>query len=86
MIAASCTWGIGPDVLIDLDGAGDNDAALLLEPATRFDRWTHGVCNHVQLDLTAEQARSLAAQLLVAAQTCDDLEAGLEALNNQSQE
>jgi hypothetical protein len=70
-ITAVCAWGYASDVLLDI-----KESVLLLSDITGTDKTKHGFCNHVQLDLTATQAKQLAGKLLSAAMRADELEAG----------
>lgn len=72
MVKASCTWGDGPDVTVSLDGTN----FILYEDPINTDRWLHGTVEYGSFDLTAEEARRLANQLIQAAvdAECLDME------------
>lgn len=72
---ATCTWGEGPDVLLVLDGSD----LMLYEPPSKFNIGLHGYASQGSAGLTAAEARSLAAQLLAAADQADEIEASLAA-------
>lgn len=72
-IQACCHWGMAEDVCVVLQ-----DLPTILMEQAQTDVFIHGVCNHVQIPLTKEQARVLAEQLLNAADRCDELEDGLK--------
>lgn len=70
---AVCTWGDGPDVLVDL-----NNTTVALYEAPWSDppprgRWAHGCISEGSFDLTAEEAKALAAELINAAEQADHL-------------
>lgn len=70
-----CTWGDGPDVLLSLEGTKLilYNGPILSDPSEggyRFGHTTDG-----SIDLTADEALSLAAQLEIAAQQVKYLEA-----------
>ena len=67
---AECTWGDGPDVTLSLDGT---KMVLRVDPA-ELDKWVHGTVAGGQADLTSEQARDLARQLIKAADEADRLD------------
>lgn len=58
-----CSLGFGPDILV----SGDNTSILLMEPPRKLDRFTHGIVENWQLDLTVEQALDLSKKLFDAA-------------------
>jgi len=73
-IKATCTWGDGPDVLITLDGLPfichedpKND------PPPRG-QWVHGYVSKGSFDLTQSEARILAHELIMAADSCKHIE------------
>jgi len=79
MIKASCTWGDGPDVLISLNGK-----PLVCHEDPKNDppprgQWVHGYVSEGSMDLTKDEARELAAQLLIAAGQCQGIEDDLKA-------
>jgi hypothetical protein len=63
-IKAECTWGEGPDVLIFAEGAEVAAGEHLERP------------DQAWINLTATEARRLAAELLVAAERAEELAAG----------
>lgn len=82
-----CTWGDGPDILMDLDGtpvmAYENPVNVsegrgLLKDIPKDDVklcWgTHGFIRKGSIDLTKDQALRLAEDLIVAAAQCQNLE------------
>ena len=50
-----CSLGFGHDILV----SGDNTSILLMEPPKKLNRFTHGIVENWQLDLTVEQALDL---------------------------
>jgi len=66
-IEATCTWGEGPDVFIEINSSA-HEGWPVTGANVRLDSATFGI--------TANEARKLAAQLLVAATRADDLEQG----------
>jgi len=80
MIEVNVTWGDGPDILLDI-----KTKIVLMEDANEFQNWTHGTCGHSHLDLTAEEALSLAAALEQAAYRVKQLEDAAEALNERAE-
>ncbi len=59
---ATCTWGDGPDVLVVLEGS---HLMLYHDPVDK-ERAKHGYCSEGSVELTADEAESLAKQLLAA--------------------
>lgn len=98
MIKASCTWGEGPDVLVSFDrdasaaiGSRVNTQFILYEdPIKRIPGrprtagYKHGFVETGSFDLTADQAITLANELLAAAQFSKELEASLIAYEQAS--
>jgi hypothetical protein len=78
MVKATCTWGEGEDVLVALE----KHSFLLYENPKNLHRATHGYVDEGSFFLTAEEARKLAAELLSAANSVDELEAQLEIYMN----
>lgn len=66
---ATCTWGEGPDVMVNLNGT----MLILYEDPTDKDRWTHGSISEGAFDLTADEAEELANALLASAKAARDL-------------
>jgi hypothetical protein len=66
---ASCTWGEGPDVILDLDGS----LMVLYENPHDKEAWTHGAISDGSLDLTAAEAEELGIQLITASKQARDL-------------
>ena len=73
-IEVSCTCGNGPDVLVVFDGMPficyedpKND------PPPRG-QWKHGYVNEGSFDLSQDEARKLANELLAAADVCKSIE------------
>lgn len=71
---AVCTWGDGPDVLVDLD----NTTVALYEapwsdPPPRG-RWAHGCISKGSFDLTSEEAEKLGYELIAAAEQSKELD------------
>ena len=60
---ATCTWGEGADVIIELDGT----TMILYEDATDLHRADHGFVSQGSLDLTAEEAFTLGCSICAAA-------------------
>ena len=78
---AECTWGDGPDIVMDLDGK----PMELLESPGPIGRFTYGVVSKGLIDLTAEEAEALGVELIGAArevrqlrQICKDHDAHVE--------
>jgi len=69
-IKVECTWGEGPDVLVSIK----NHPMILASDVINKDRFTHGVVKDAWLDLTQEQARNLANELLIASEYAKALE------------
>ena len=66
-----CSLGFGADILV----SGDNTSILLMEPPKKLDRFTFGIVDNWQLDLTVEQALDLSKKLFdVATKTKDWLD------------
>ena len=71
---ASCTWGDGPDVLLDIK----DDTFILYEdpkyhPPPRG-YYQHGYVTKGSMDLTADEALTLAFELTQAANSAKELE------------
>ncbi len=71
---ATCTWGDGPDVLVDLDGT----EFLLYEEPRDLSRGAFGVVAYGSACFTAKEARQLAAELIVAADYAEEMEKSAE--------
>lgn len=71
---ATCTWGDGPDVLVDLNGTG---VILYEDPKhhkpPRGD-FKHGYITEGSFDLTAEEAEILSNELKTAAAAARSLD------------
>lgn len=72
-ITAACTWGYGPDVIVSLNGKPficyedpKND------PPPRG-QWKHGYVSEGSFDLTQDEARRLAYDLLQASDSCREI-------------
>jgi hypothetical protein len=76
MFKAECTWGDGPDVLLVIEDRGNEWPLQLLEGPTELERFSHGICEHASVGMTAKQARELAEQLLLASSKAEFLEEG----------
>ena len=73
-IKASCTWGDGPDVLVVFDGMPficHEDPKNYPPPRGQ---WKHGYVSEGSFDLTQDEARKLANELLAAADACESME------------
>lgn len=74
MKSATCTWGDGPDVILALE----DDYFMLYEDPKRNKppqgSPAHGYVTKGSMDLTADEARILAAQLEAAANQCLELD------------
>lgn len=68
MIKAVCTWGDGPDVMVDLNGT-----RLILYEKPFLGKWEHGIVSKGSLDLTVVEAEAFGQQLLNAAKQAKDL-------------
>ncbi len=66
----TCTWGEGPDVVLDLDGT----LMVLYEDPHDKDAWTHGAVSDGSLDLTAAEAEELGILLIQVAKQARDLD------------
>lgn len=65
-------------------GLGYGHRVLLMEPVGDFDKFRDGMCGHWQLDLTANEALSLAVGLIDAANEALNLDTAFaEAMNRQ---
>ena len=71
---ATCTWGDGPDVLVELDGS----IIQLYETPGRFDWAVHGTAGQGSICLTAKEAYAFAADLVIAAAHAESLERSLK--------
>lgn len=72
MIDATCTWGEGPDVMITFK---DHHVVLHEDPKHHKPPqgdYTHGYVTYGTVDLTAKEALSLAASLIVAANAVEE--------------
>jgi hypothetical protein len=76
-----CTWGQGPDIIIELDGT----KTLCHEGLQETDRYNHGTVSQGSIDLSAKQARELATQLLKAVAQVDGMEKSLEVYFNEEE-
>jgi hypothetical protein len=56
---ATCTWGDGPDVMINLDGT----FLQLYEEPINHHRWQYGEISQGSVSLTTAEAEALASQL-----------------------
>lgn len=65
---ATCTWGEGPDVIVELDGT----SVMLYENPSRFEQGVHGYVSKGSFDFTAKEAREFARQLIKAADESDE--------------
>ena len=65
---ATCCWGEGPDVMLELKGS----FVMLYEKPSGFDQGIHGFVSEGSLEMTAKEARELAAQLTKAADESDE--------------
>lgn len=72
-IVASCTWGFGPDIMLNIKGG-----VLLHESVIDLDRTVHGICKEISLDLTKDDAKKMVAHLLQAISAVEDLERVLD--------
>ena len=71
-VQVSVTWGDGPDIVMSI-----RQNIILMEPVVHAG-CVHGSCGHGQVDLTREEARSLASDLIRAAHHAEELEEMLE--------
>ncbi len=60
---ATCTWGDGPDVLVNLDGK----RLMCYENPDNFDKAVHGFISEGSFELNAMEAIDLALQMIKAA-------------------
>jgi len=67
---AVCAWGEGIGVLLVNKGY----KYLLYDKPSDFDRFTYGLSESGDFELTKEEARNLAHDLLNAAKLCDDMD------------
>ena len=70
-IKAECTWGDGPDVILGLSGS---KMILLEAPTVKDGGFIHGTICEGNLDLTVEEALTLANELISAAYQANELE------------
>ena len=77
MVTATCTYGDGPDVMIDLE----DKRFVLYETPQHFNPpmgdYKHGVVNKGSYDLTHEEALRLGHDLIAAAKAAEKLEKDL---------
>ena len=78
MIKVSCAWGDGPDVLVSFE-----DKPFICYEDPKNDppprgQWVHGYVSKGSFDLTAEEARNFALELLNASKQVDDIEKSYE--------
>lgn len=66
---ALCTWGEGPDVLVEIDGT----PILCYENPTDLNRYTHGIIREGSFYLTVEEAKKLVGSLLMAISQTEEL-------------
>lgn len=70
---ATCTWGQGPDVLLELDGTG----VVCYEDPFNYPpprgRYKHGIISQGSTDLTIIEAKALIASLTAAVKKADEL-------------
>lgn len=76
-IEVECTWGMADDISIDLNGI----VYLLKEPATN--RHKHGICFNGGFGLTKDEAKELIFKLNKAIKICNNLENGLNILEEE---
>jgi len=67
---ASCTWGDGPDVLVEVKGT---NIVLYHDPIGK-DRWTHGIISEGSFDMTADEALRFADKLIFAARQAKEID------------
>lgn len=77
---ATMTWGIGPDVLLDLS----NGMFILYEDPRDFNRFKYGSVTSGGADLTAVEALTLGCALITAANQALELEQQCYDHDNQS--
>jgi hypothetical protein len=73
-IDATCGWGEGMDVLLTNKGMW----YMLYDEPSNKDRAMHGFSKSGSFELTKEQARQLAQDLIMAANTCDELDRSVD--------
>lgn len=79
-LKVECTWGDGPDVLISIK----NHPMILASDVIDKEKFAHGIVKDAWIDLTQEQARKLAHDLLRASNVAQELEDSAKAyFNNQ---
>jgi len=66
---AECTWGEGPDVLVNLDGS----TLMLYEKPTGLDRAIHGFVSEGSVELTTSEAFDLLTSLIVAIRKASEM-------------
>lgn len=62
MIEAVCTWGYGPDVIVNF-----KDHGFILYEKPKYERWANGCVKNGSCDLTAKEAEELGYKLIEAA-------------------
>lgn len=83
-IKASCTWGDGPDIMLVIEGEDENDDnnnrfILYEDPKHQLPPradYIHGYVTNGSMDLTANEARILAARLEELVKQVDGLNYG----------
>ncbi len=71
---ATCTWGDGPDVLIELKGT----SVMCYEEPKDLDRAVHGFVSQGSLDLSIKEADIFLVELAKAISWAKELQAGWE--------
>jgi hypothetical protein len=77
-ICVSCTWGVGPDVLVTFK----NFPFILYEnpknDAPPKGQWAHGYVSKGAFDMNIDEAEKFAALLSEAAQSAREIEKGIK--------
>lgn len=75
---ATCTWGDGPDVLVELAGTTLLLHETVAGKASEGGQLAHGCVKQGSLDLTADEAEVLAIQLLESARQARNMKESAE--------
>jgi hypothetical protein len=77
MIKAECAWEINR-IILDVNGTTGILLSNVVQDTPR--RFKHGTCDKVQFDLTLDEAKQLAGDLLAAVDRYETMERELDAL------
>lgn len=79
MIKATCTWGDGPDIILELK----EHSLICYENPLHHDRFIHGVISNGSTDLTLAEAKQLVSTLLSSITQVEELESACEKYHEQ---